>query len=483
MARFAESNRRERPNMSEMSLEQAPQKIRDTFNKGLGALERGSIDLAIEMFLSCLDMEPNLLDVRKFLRAAEIKKFKASKKGLLSHVLSTIAGFPIYTKTILAIRGGKGDQAVRIGEDLLKKDPLNIKFILAFCRAAILAKRPEVAIQTLEMARDSFPSNVRLLGELGRLYLQLNRIGDARECFELVVNLKPNDGAALKALKDSMALESMAKDGWDEAAGSKEEGSFRKMLKDTKEAGVLEAESKAVRTTRDTEALIEESLAKIEREPDNINYYRSLANFYATLKRYDEAIATLKKAQEVRGAMDPEVDATLTTIKLDQFDDEAAQLDAAGDSTGAEAKRLERSNFYFDNIQDRVHRYPNDLHLRYEFGVALFDNDYFTEAIQQFQLSQRNPRHRSRSLYYMGLCFKAKGQHDLAIQQLANAMSEVLSMDATKKDICYQLGILHEELNKPAEAVEYFKQIYQVDIVYKDVAQKVEQLYAKIRGE
>jgi fibrillarin-like rRNA methylase len=62
-------------------------------------------------------------------------------------------------------------------------------------------------------------------------------------------------------------------------------------------------------------------------------------------------------------------------------------------------------------------------------------------------------------------------------------MSEVLSMDATKKDICYQLGILHEELNKPAEAVEYFKQIYQVDIVYKDVAQKVEQLYAKIRGE
>ena len=469
--------------MSEMSLEQAPQKVRDTFNKGLGALERGSIDLAIEMFLACIDMEPKLLDVRKFLRAAEIKKFKASKHVRFAHVISSIIGFPLYTKTIFAIRGGKADQAVRMGEELLLKDPLNLKFILAFCRAARLAKFPELAVQTLEMARDSFPSNVQLLSALGRLYLDLNRVGAARECFELVVNLRPNDGAALKALKDSMALESMAKDGWDEASESGEEDGFRKILKDTKEASVLEAESKAVRTARDTEALIEENLGKIEREPENINYYRALANLYATLKRYDEAIATLERAQQVCGAMDPEVDATLTTIKLEQFDDEAERLEAAGDTAGAEAKRIERSNYYFDNIQDRVHRYPNDLHLRYEFGVALFDNDYFTEAIQQFQLSQRNPRHRSRSLYYMGLCFKAKGQHDLAIQQLTNAMSEMASMDATKKDICYELGVIHEELSKPAEAVEYYKQIYQVDIVYKDVARKVEQLYAKIRGE
>ena len=62
-------------------------------------------------------------------------------------------------------------------------------------------------------------------------------------------------------------------------------------------------------------------------------------------------------------------------------------------------------------------------------------------------------------------------------EQLEKASSEILTMDANKKDTLYELGILHELLGKQEKAMDYYKQIYQVDIGYKVVAEKIEQAY------
>jgi hypothetical protein len=50
-------------------------------------------------------------------------------------------------------------------------------------------------------------------------------------------------------------------------------------------------------------------------------------------------------------------------------------------------------------------------------------------------------------------------------------------MDTTKKDVIYELGLLYEAMGNVEEAKNHFKQIYSVDIAYKDVAQKIEQAY------
>jgi len=118
------------------------------------------------------------------------------------------------------------------------------------------------------------------------------------------------------------------------------------------------------------------------------------------------------------------------------------------------------------------------LPLRYDYGVLLFERDLFNEAIQQFQMAQRNPRNRVRSLYYMARCFKQKQQYDMAREQLEKAAAELTEMDDLKKDIFYQLGETLEAQGDIATAVnKYYKEIYQVDIGYKDVAAKIEQSY------
>ena len=63
-------------------------------------------------------------------------------------------------------------------------------------------------------------------------------------------------------------------------------------------------------------------------------------------------------------------------------------------------------------------------------------------------------------------------------EKLNEAAAELTEMDDLKKDIFYQLGETLEAQGDAATAVnQYYKEIYQVDIGYKDVAAKIEKSY------
>src|SRR5439155_14546786 len=68
---------------------------------------------------------------------------------------------------------------------------------------------------------------------------------------------------------------------------------------------------------------------------------------------------------------------------------------------------------------------------------------------------------------------------DLAVKQLEDVSKEILSMDATKKEIVYNLGLVYERMGKQEKSLACMKQIYEVDYGYKDVARRVESSYAR----
>ena len=461
--------------MAEVTLENAAKPAQDLFNKGFAAFERGNLDYAIDMLFRCIEVEPGLLQARKFLRAAAVQRAKQKGGSALSGLAATAAKAPAYLAAMALLKTGKIDHALVAAEKLLRDDPLNRKFALLFGEAAGAAGLPEAGAQTLEIVRDHNPDDTPTLRLLGKLYSEMGDAKQARDCFEKLCELSPRDPAALKALKDAMARESMSKDGWSEAA--EKGGSFRDIIRDSKEAELLEQQGKAVKSDRDTDSLIDDTKAKVEAEPENINYYRSLARLYAQRQRFDEALATVEMAFEISPG-DPELARARSSISMQQFDHDIAELVAAEDSEGADAKGIERAEFYFNDLQDRVKQYPNDLDLRYEWGSVLFENEYVDEAIQQFQMAQKNPKFRVLSLYNLGICFKSKKQYDMAKDQLEIAVEGLSQMDDTKKDILYELGTVAELLGDSAGALEQFKLIYQSDISYRDVAAKIEQAYS-----
>ena len=68
---------------------------------------------------------------------------------------------------------------------------------------------------------------------------------------------------------------------------------------------------------------------------------------------------------------------------------------------------------------------------------------------------------------------------DLAAKQLEEAAKEISGMDAMKKEIVYNLGLVYEQMGDAEKSIACMKQIYEADYGYKDVAARVESSYAK----
>jgi hypothetical protein len=67
---------------------------------------------------------------------------------------------------------------------------------------------------------------------------------------------------------------------------------------------------------------------------------------------------------------------------------------------------------------------------------------------------------------------------DIAVKQLSDALADLVAMDTTKKEVLYEKGLIHEEMGKKEDALDCFKQIYEVDYGYRDVATRVESSYS-----
>jgi len=453
-----------------MKLEDASQRARDIFNRGFSAFERGNLNYAIDLLSSCVELEPRLLNARRYLRAAQIQKWRSRRREIMASVIAAIRGWPLRLRIEL-VRRRDPARALALAEWLMALNPLSPAHILVFAEIAVAADLPDVAIQTLEIARESLPTEVVILRALGDLYVSMDMTAEARECFEKLTDLKPHDHDIIKAYKDAMARESMMRDGWMQAGEA--DGTFRDAVKDSAGAQALEQEARAQASDTELDGLIEEAYAKIESDPENLNYYRALARLYAEKRDFDNGIAVLEKAKERRPG-DPELDAGLSRLHVQRFEYEIGQAEASGDTEAVATLKAEKDSFVVDDLETRVSRYPSDTHLRYELGRVYYELDRITDAIRQLQAAQRSPKHRIMALFYLGMAFRRKGQMDLAVDQLKTAAGELVGMDETKKAVLYELGDLLSAQGDTAGALDCFKHIYQVDIGYRDVAARVE---------
>ncbi len=459
--------------MEEITLDQIPRKTRDLFEKAMSALERGNAGYALDMLKQVVAVEPRFLLARKNLRIAQVKALLATKPNAMTHQMASLKG----AFTLMGAEGKlkKDPKAALEGaEKLLALDPLNLPFLKFFAKAAEAAEMPELAVQTLEIARPYFAKDVEYLRLLARLYITTNQPGGAKDCYAAVAELLPNDQIAIKNLKDAAALDTMKVGNWTDMKSD-----FRSKLKDQKEAIRLEQQAKSVKGDSDIDALIADRMRDIQREPQNMNFRRALADLYVRAERYEDALQALDEATKAAGRSDPQIERTVSQIKVRQFDAAIAAAKAAGDEAAAAAKEQEKATFLYDDATTMVKRYPNDLQFRYELGYQYYIRNQYNDAIEEFQLAQRNPQRRTRALYYLALCFTAKGQFDIAFEQLQKAASELTLMDETKKDVVYEMGVLAEKMGRAQDAIGYFKEIYAVDIKYRDITQRIEAAYQK----
>jgi len=142
-----------------------------------------------------------------------------------------------------------------------------------------------------------------------------------------------------------------------------------------------------------------------------------------------------------------------------------------------DAALAQLNQYKMELAKERVERYPNDFGYRFDYGELLFEIGEYDKALEQFQMAQRNPKVRTKCMLSMGRAFNATGKYDMAADQLKKLKAELVIMDELKKSTIYELAGALDNSNRPDEAIEEYKEIYQNDIGYLNVADKINKFY------
>ena len=443
------------------------QKAQNFTNRGRQALETGRYELAVDMLMEAVSAAPDVLETRKLLRAAQIANFRKNGKVGFGAKL----GYKMAQMKIMGlVKKGHGAEAMAEAEKLLTQNPLDPDNIEAAVKAAEAAGKADHAAITVEAAYECSNRDPALLERVATYYTMAKRYDKARDAYQKLSELKPGDQRILQLLKNTEAQATMNA-GWEQTAGKK--GGFQALIANKEQAKKLDQANKAVITGDDAEALIQEKLAQIAREPKNMNFRRALARLYVQNKRYEEAIQCLSDAIEAAGSMDPELDRMLSQTYVSYYDQQIEAYRAAGDEENAIEMENQKNQFVFDDLAQRVERYPNDLHLRYELGLQYYTYEYYDEALEHLQLAQKSPKDRLWALYYLAMCFLQKGQTDMAVMQLETARDAIPTMDDLKKKVVYQLGRCAEDAGDLEKAYQYYKDVYAADVGFEDLGERM----------
>ena len=446
--------------------------------KAVAAIELRNFGYAISLLQGILKKEPQFLTGRQLLRRTEVTRLKAAKKKFFNVSTASVS-------VMKAQREIKKDpkRAVELIEKILEEEPYNKQANLALKEAAVAAGWVETAIFALQTFLEENPRDTKVMHDLARLYHDLGDSEREVEIYNRITAIDPADAAAVRLGKDASARGSMKSGGW----GSAE--SYRDLIKDKEAAVSLEQQSRMQLTGESLSQQIAESYAMHEAEPQNVDVARRLGSLSEQRDDLEAAIAWYRYASDLTHGSDPGLVRKISDLGVKQTEREIAALEEAvannaGDrmvlaekQAALAAVKKRRAEMLMDEARKRVERNPTDLQFRFELGENLMNAGHFREALPELQRARQNPNARLRAMNALGRCYRELSMFDLAAKQLEEAAREIGTMDATKKEIVYNLGLVYEQMGDRKKSLGCMKQIYEADYGYKDVATRVESSY------
>jgi len=447
--------------------------------KAVAAIELRNFGYAISLLQGILKQEPQFLTGRQLLRRTEVTRFKSAKKKFFNVSTASVA-------VMKAQREMKKDakRAVELIEKILEDEPYNKQANLALKEAAVAAGWLETGVFALQTLLEENARDTKLLHELARLYRALGESEREVEIYNRISAIDPADAAAMRLGKDASARDSMKSGGWAVAA------SYRDLIKDKEAAVSLEQQSRMQLTEESLGRQIAEVYALHEAEPQNIDIARRLGALSEQKDDLDAAIAWYRYASDLTQGSDPGLIRKISDLRVKVTEREIAALEEsiannAGDTmvlaeknSALAAAKKRRAEMLIEEARKRVERNPTDLQFRFELGEHLMNAGHFREGLPELQRARQNPNARLKAMNALGRCYRELGMFDLAAKQLEEAAREIATMDATKKEIVYNLGLVYERMGNREKSLACMKQIYEADYGYKDVATRVESSYA-----
>ena len=427
-------------------------------NKAEEALRRKNFDFAVELYRQLLELDPDLGPARAGLRQA-LKARHDQSRG--SKLLGAIGGAVPLAQAKAMHKLGRHEACARALESYLDKKPLDEEANLLLGISLEEAGHYESARACYEFLGEIAPRNSEGLRRAGAMSQRAGDHAAALGYYERALEADPRDQEAMKARKD-LAAETAIHD-----TGLHQVGHSREL-----ERGRRDAPSAAAADPEARLAELEAAHAAGDGDPDLL---MEVARLKLDRGESEEALDWAERALSFRRDS-YEWTVFVGDLRLKVLKRSIAKADSAGETDRANALERELGEARLGDLQRRLELRPRDTGLRIRLGKHWMKAGNHDEALGQLQKCLSDPRHKPEAQFCLGQCFQRKGVLELAQKQFEEALESFRGNGDRTKEILYSLGAIAETDQDLARARSYYLRIYEVDVHYRDVASKVEQL-------
>lgn len=455
-------------------------------------LAEGNLDYAIQLLLSCCQLDPVTPVYRQTLRQAEKSKYQDKGRG---QALAFLTGLPARLRLKKAAMKGDYLRVLDVAESILFRNPWDLGAHLAMADAFVNLDLPEMSLWTLDQIRQVDPNNPKVNRPMARLYEERGQFNQAMALWELVRKADPKDQEAQKKHKDLAAHATIAKGKYEDVihghaptpAGSPGAGPAVETAHEHPVLGKTDQQMPALndRVTREAQAL----QTKIHNNPTNPNGYLHLSSLYRRAEQFEKARQVLEEGLGPTGNHF-ELTMELADLEIEPFRRNLAMTEAKLGQSPQDTKLHDIRNQLFKEIQTReldfhrrkADRFPTEPAHKFEVGVRLLKTGQVDEAIRELQALRNDPRHQGKVLVYLGFCFRARNNWRLAQRNFEEALKHLGAGDeGFRKEILFQLALGHAEMGDYQMAVDMACELANLDFGYKDIGKKMDEWTAKLQ--
>lgn len=427
------------------------------------AAKKRNYDFAVELYQQILDIDLDQGEARAGLRQALKKRHDLKKGG--GGFLRALSGAPQLAAAKALHKARKYDACAKALEGFLASSPLDEDANLLLGMALEDGGHFKSARAVYEFIAEIAPRNCQGLKRAGAMTARLGDHEKALEYFERALAIDPRDQESIKARKDMSAERAMAK-------SSLPIGHSREQIKDKDRSAEIERDKRLHQSDDE----LREELARLEAryaENSDVAIMERMAEVHEKLKDPETALEWIERALSYKKD-DPALAARAADLRGKALKKAIAHAGKSGDE--ARAGQLERELWRHeaDELRRRIAANPGDLASRLQLGRRLLRLGELDGAMTELQKTTSDPRNRREAQFLLAQCFQAKGFRDLARKEYNNSLDGAPQNDERAKEILYNLGALAEDDQDVASARAFYSRVFEVDIGYRDVAQKME---------
>jgi tetratricopeptide (TPR) repeat protein len=117
-----------------------------------------------------------------------------------------------------------------------------------------------------------------------------------------------------------------------------------------------------------------------------------------------------------------------------------------------------------------------DVKSHYDLGTAYKEMGLLDEAVAEFQQALRGSGNHLPTYELLGQTFLELGKPEAAVRSLERALEAPFEVEDERIGIYYYLARAHEQLGQKDSALEYYDQVFSLDINFADVTERLRAL-------